>query len=50
MSALYKRNQYAFTVIGMLTNYLLCIPLIDKSADTVVSAYVKEMNCGFEGC
>ena len=36
-----RGNQYALTVICMLINYIMSIPLPDKSADTVVSAVFK---------
>ena len=39
------RNQNVLTVIFMPTNYALCTPLSDKSADTVVNTYVKEVYC-----
>ena len=38
-----KSNQYALTVICMLTNYATCVPLTDKSANTVVSTNVREV-------
>ena len=31
-----KGNQYASNVICMLSNYIICIPIPDKSADIVV--------------
>ena len=40
----FRGNQYALTVIGMLTNYIICIFLVDKSADMVVYAYLKEIH------
>ena len=36
-------NQYTLTVICMLTNYVMCIPLADQSADTQVSAYIRHI-------
>ena len=33
-----KENQYALTVIDILTNYTWCIPLNTKEADEVVHA------------
>ena len=36
-------NQYAMTVICMLTNYVMCIPLAGKSAATVVRTYLKDI-------
>ena len=44
-----RGNQYAVTVNCMLTNYVMCIPLVDKSADTVVSAYLKNIYCRLRG-
>ena len=44
-----KGNQYASTVVSMLTNYVICIPILDKSADIVVNAYLKEVYCRFGG-
>ena len=38
-----KGNQYALTVICMLTNFIIYIPMLDKSADTVVNRYQKEV-------
>ena len=29
------------------TNDVMCVPLVDKSADTIVSAYLKEKYCTF---
>ena len=43
-----RRNQYALTVICMFTNYVICVPLVDKSAP-VVNAYLKEIYCRFGG-
>ena len=44
-----KVNQYTLTMIYMLTIYIICIPITDKSADTVVNAYLKEVYCRFRG-
>ena len=44
-----KGNQYALIVIYMLTNYIICIPIPDKSSDTVVNAYLREVYCTFGG-
>ena len=33
-----RENQYAKMVICMITNYILCVPLAEKSADIVVNA------------
>ena len=32
----------------MLKNYVMCVPLIGKCADTVVNAYLREIYCTFE--
>ena len=45
-----KGNQYPLTVILMLTTYVICVPLTDQSADTVVSAYIRDVFCWFGGC
>ena len=42
-------NQSAWTVICMLTNYIMCISIPDKSTDTVVNAYLKEVYYRFGG-
>ena len=44
-----RGNQYTLTVICMLTNYTIYIPLQDKSTDTMVNAYLKEVYCRFRG-
>ena len=44
-----KGNQYALTMICMLNNYVICIPIPDKSADTVANVYLKEVYCRFGG-
>ena len=38
-----KRNRYALTVICMLTGFTWCVPIPDKSAETIVRAYIKEV-------
>ena len=40
-------NQYALPVICILTDYAMCICLADNSADTVASAYLKDICCRF---
>ena len=42
-------NQYALTVICMLTKHTICILLPYRSADTVVNAYLKDVKCRFGG-
>ena len=44
-----RGNQYALTVIYMLTNYMICIPIPDKSVDTVANVYLKEVYGRFRG-
>ena len=44
-----KGNRFALTVICMLTGYMWCVPIPDKSAETVVKAYVKEIYNHFGG-
>ena len=41
-------NRYALTVICMLTGYTWCISIADKSAETIVKSYMKEVysKCG----
>ena len=38
-----RGNQYTLTVICMLTNYFICIPIPDKYTDIAVNAYLKEV-------
>ena len=42
-------NQYALTVICMLTGYTWCIPIADKSAETIVKSYIKEVYSKYGG-
>ena len=42
-------NKYALTVICMLTGYTWCIPIADKSAETVVKAYVRGVYSKYGG-
>ena len=42
-------NRYALTVICMLTGYTWCIPIADKSAETIVRAYIKEVYSKYGG-
>ena len=42
-------NRYALTVICMLTGYTWCIPILDKSAETIVRAYIKEIYSKYGG-
>ena len=42
-----RGNQYTLIVICMLANYITCVPLVDRLADIVVRAYLKEMYCRF---
>ena len=38
-----RANWYTLTVVCMVTEYIMCLPLADKSADTLVSTYLKDM-------
>ena len=42
-------NRFALTVICMLSGYTWCVPIPDKSAETVVKAYIKEVYNHFGG-
>ena len=44
-----KGNQYALTVICMLTNYVLMIPIKSKSAEEVIRAYLTDVYSPFRG-
>ncbi len=49
LTTLSKGHQYVLTVIDMLTNYVWCIPIQDKTADIMVSAYLQEVFTKFGG-
>ena len=42
-------NRYALTVICMLTGYTCCIAIADKSAESIVGAYIKEVYSKYGG-
>lgn len=42
-------NSFGLTVIDMLTNYVWCIPIQNKTADEVVSAYLKHVYSQYGG-
>ena len=44
-----KGHQYALSVIYMLLNYTLCIPLLTKEADEVVHTYFVNIYSKFGG-
>ena len=44
-----RRNQHTLTIVCMLTKLHFGCTLVDKSADTVVNAYFKEIYCRFRG-
>ena len=44
-----QQNDKFTQGISMLTNYVICVPLTDKSADTVVSVYLREVYCRIGG-
>ena len=46
---LYYYACYTHTAECMLTNYVMCIPLLNKSADVVVNASLTETYCRFGG-
>ena len=45
-----RGNQYALTVICVLNTYVISIPLVDKSAHTVVTGYLEDIYCICRGC
>ena len=44
-----KEISTTLTMMCMLTNSVICVPIQDKSAGTVVSAYLKEVYFIFDG-
>ena len=42
-----RGKQYRLTLIHVLTNDVMYVPLVDKSA--VINAYLKEKYCRFRG-
>ena len=40
-----KDNQYILTVVCILTNFVICVPLTGKSAEKVEGAYLREVYC-----
>ena len=44
-----KGNQYALMVTCVLADYVTCVLLTDKSTDTVVNAYLREVYCQLRG-
>ena len=42
-------NRFALTVICMLTGFTWCIPIPDKSAETIVRAYIKNVYSHYGG-
>ena len=44
-----RGNWYVLTEMFMLTNYVKCIPMADKSAETVMSTYLKDIYCRLGG-
>ena len=43
-----KGNQYALNVICVLTNYVKCILIPDRSTETVIYTYHKKYTVGLE--
>jgi hypothetical protein len=44
-----RGNRYAFTAICMLTGYVFCIPIENKTAQCVTKAYLREIYAKFGG-
>ena len=44
-----KGKQYTLTVVCMLTNCVMCVPLADRSTDVVVNAYLRDIYYKFGG-
>ena len=44
-----RGNRYVLTVVDMLTGYTMAIPIRDKTAETVVTAYRDHVYCIFGG-
>ena len=40
-----KGDQYASILIDMPTNYRFCIPFLNRTADTVIKVYLREVYC-----
>ena len=43
------KHRYALTVICMLTGYVFCIPLKNKTAEEVIQAYIDHVYSKFVG-
>ena len=44
-----RGNQYTLTVMCMLTNYVICVPLTNKSTATILKADLREVYCRIVG-
>jgi transposase InsO family protein len=44
-----RRNKFALTVIDMLTGYVWCIPIPNKTAEVVTQAYIQHVYAKFGG-
>ena len=44
-----RGNQHTLSVIYILMNYVMCVPVVDKSANTVVNTYLREVYCRLRG-
>ena len=44
-----KGHRYAFTLVDMLTGFVLCAPLKSKKAKEIVQTYLDEVYCRFGG-
>ena len=42
-----RENKCVLNMICILTNNVICASLVEKSADTVVNTYLKELYCRF---
>ena len=44
-----RKNSYALTVICMLTGYVFCVPLQNKTVEEVIQAYIDNIYSKFRG-
>ena len=44
-----KGNNYCLTACCAFTNYLFCVPITNKEAQTVVQTYLKHIYSPFDG-
>ena len=43
-----SKNKYALTYIDLLTSYVIAVPMLDKTADSVIEVYCCIMPCQCE--